>query len=174
MNAMYYENGSNGKILSRVEKDVYVAQLPLDLIEIGDRTFENNINLNVVQMPDGLEKIGDEAFVHCSFLRDFLIPNSVCKIGKGRVESDILGFYYLVIDDIFIEDEKKVSVKNRLIKTIKEQIKRLDSGNYKSNNPLEYLYENIANLTVTLMDYHPEIEEHIENFGDSATIPPKK
>ena len=65
-------------------------------------------------------------------------------------------------------------MKNRFIKAIKEQIKKLDSGKYKSNNPLEYLNDNIAYLKVKLMDYHPEIEEHIENFGDSATIPPKK
>ena len=95
------------------------------------------------------------------------------KIGKSGVESDILNFYYRVIDD-FIEDEKKVSLIKKLIKAIEEQIKRLDSGKYKSNNLLEYLYENIANLSVELMDYHPEIKEHIENFGDSATIPPKK
>ena len=54
-----------------------------DYIEIGDKAFENSINLIEAQMPEGINKIGDEAFRGCSNLRNAYIPNSVNEIGKG-------------------------------------------------------------------------------------------
>ena len=56
--------------------------IPDNVIELGDRVFENHTTITAIKMGKGVKKIGDYAFNKCSNLAEIDLGETVRKIGR--------------------------------------------------------------------------------------------
>lgn len=56
-------------------------KIPNSVIEIGEKSFKSNINLEKVEIPGSLKEIPDEAFIECHALKEVNLPEGIIKIG---------------------------------------------------------------------------------------------
>ncbi len=68
---------------------------------IGERAFQNCVNLTTVNLPNTLITIGERAFSECSSLTSITIPNSVTSIGSRVFYCENLATVVSLIENPF-------------------------------------------------------------------------
>ena len=72
--------------------------IPNNITEIGDRTFENCLDMTDIKLPKNLVKIGQGAFYNCNGISSLELPNSLKEI-DSEAFGGCLGIKNLVIPD---------------------------------------------------------------------------
>lgn len=65
------------------ERDIESVEFPNSLKKIGAYSFSDCIKLEEVVLPDGMQSIGDFAFLNCTALQTIVLPDSIMLIPSG-------------------------------------------------------------------------------------------
>lgn len=58
-------------------------ELPIDLVTIGDRTFQSCLSLESVVFHDNVTTLGQQVFIYCSALKNVVLSNTLSSVNRG-------------------------------------------------------------------------------------------
>lgn len=122
MNKVELVTDSYGRIIGVTNPDKLLwADVPstdgeIQIIEVGERAFENASRLRKITFSDNLEIIGEEAFKGCRNLSSISLPQTLYQIGPGAFEKSAIKSFVFppLVEEVpprlFMDDEDLESV----------------------------------------------------------------